>query len=242
MQHASQYSDLIRKTLLFDLLTVFVAVALTGCATIGRQSAQDEVNVMVPTTGTRGEICCAMANGVPRQGAVVQTAVGLLGRNRVEVGGRLYTPDCSGLVRGVYATQLVDLYGGLGELDGGNGVGRIYTHVVEHGRIHYGPTVHPGDLVFFHNTWDFNRDGLPNDPLTHVGVVEKVERDGTVIFVSWVSAGVERYRMNLQKPDLYKTTDGRVLNDYMRRKSSGDHQATRYLTGQLFAAFGTVLR
>jgi hypothetical protein len=183
-----------------------------------------------------------MANGVPRQGALVQTAVGLLGRNRVEVGGRHYTPDCSGLVRGVYATQRVDLYDGLGELDGGNGVGRIFTHAVQQGRIHYGPTVHPGDLVFFHNTWDFNRDGLPNDPLTHVGVVEKVERDGTVIFVSWVSARVERYRMNLRQPDTHKTTDGRVINDYMRRKSSGDHQATRYLTGQLFAAFGTVLR
>jgi probable lipoprotein NlpC len=224
------------------LLMMFVAVALTGCATIESQPALDEANVMVPTTGTRGEICCAMANGIPRQETLVQTAVGLLGRNRVEVGGRHYTPDCSGLVRGVYATQRVDLYDGLGELDGGNGVGRIFTHVVEHGRIHYGPTVHSGDLVFFHNTWDFNRDGLPNDPLTHVGVVEKVERDGTVIFVSWVSAGVERYRMNLRRPDMHKTADGRVLNDYMRRKGSGDHQATRYLTGQLFAAFGTVLR
>jgi len=72
--------------------------------------------------------------------------------------------------------------------------------------------------------------------------VEKVERDGTVIFVSWVSAGVDRYRMNLRQPDIHKTADGRVINDYMRRKGSGDHQATRYLTGQLFAAFGTVLR
>ncbi|MBH0176910.1 MAG: hypothetical protein HP491_03380 [Nitrospira sp.] len=224
------------------LLVMFVTVALTGCATIGRQLAQNEIDVMVPTTGTRGEICCAMANGIPRQVALAQTAVGLLGRNRVEVGGRSYTPDCSGLVRGLYATQRVDLYDGLGELDGGNGVGRIYTHVVEHGRIHYGPTVHPGDLVFFHNTWDFNRDGLPNDPLTHVGVVEKVERDGTVLFVSWVSAGVERYRMNLRQPDMHKTADGRVINDYMRRRGSGDHQVTRYLTGQLFAAFGTVLR
>jgi hypothetical protein len=142
----------------------------------------------------------------------------------------------------VYATQHVDLYDGLGELDGGNGVGRIYTHTVEHGRIHYGPIVHPGDLVFFHNTWDFNRDGLPNDPLTHVGIVETVERDGTVIFVSWVLAGVERYRMNLFQPGIHTTAEGRVLNDHMRRKRPGDSSTTRYLTGQLFAAFGTVLQ
>jgi hypothetical protein len=183
-----------------------------------------------------------LANGVSKQAALAKAAVGLVGRSQIELEGRRYASDCSGFVRGVYATQRVDLYDGLGELDGGNGVGRIYTHAVEHGRIHYGPTVHPGDLVFFHNTWDFNRDGLPNDPLTHVGIVETVERDGTVIFVSWVSAGVERYRMNLQRPDIHKTVNGQVLNDHIRRKGTAESEATRHLTGQLFAAFGTVLR
>ena len=224
------------------LLAVLVAVALQGCISAERQLVQDEVNMVALTTGPRSVACCVLANGVSKQAALAKTAVGLVGRSRIEIGGRRYISDCSGLVRGVYATQRIDLFDGLGELDGGNGVGRIYTHVVEHGRIHYGPTVHPGDLVFFHNTWDFNRDGLPNDPLTHVGIVETVERDGTVIFVSWVSAGVERYRMNLQRPGIHKTAEGRVLNDHMRRKGSGDSETTRYLTGQLFAAFGTLLR
>jgi hypothetical protein len=230
------------RTLSINLLAVLVAVALQGCITAGRQPVQDEDSMMALTSGPRGVVCCALANGESRQTALAQTAGGLVGRSRIEVAGRRYVSDCSGLVRGVYATQRVDLYDGLGDLDGGNGVGRIYTHVVEHGRIHYGPTVYPGDLVFFHNTWDFNRDGLPNDPLTHVGIVETVERDGTVIFVSWVSAGVERYRMNLRYPGIHKTAEGRVLNDRMRRKGSGDSETTRYLTGQLFAAFGTVLR
>ena len=230
------------RSLPIHLLVVGVAVWLQGCIAAGRQPVQDEVNMMALTTGPRGGACCVLANGISKQAALARTAVGLVGRSRVEVEGRRYTSDCSGLVRGVYATQHVDLYDGLGELDGGNGVGRIYTHAVEHGRIHYGPTVYPGDLVFFHNTWDFNRDGSPNDPLTHVGIVETVERDGTVIFVSWVSAGVERYRMNLRQPGIHKTAEGRVLNDHMRRKGAGDHQATRYLTGQLFAAFGTVVR
>lgn len=221
---------------------MMVAFALHGCATSDPPTPQNAFDTMLPTAGGRGAICCTMASGLAKQEALARTAVGFLGRSRVEVKGRRYTSDCSGLVRGVYATQRVDLYDGLGELDGGNGVGRIYTHVVEHGRIHYGPTVHPGDLVFFHNTWDFNRDGLPNDPLTHVGVVEKVEQDGTVTFVSWVSAGVERYRMNLRQPDVHRTADGRILNDYMRRKGPGDPPVMRYLTGQLFAAFGTVLR
>ena len=220
-------------------MALLVAGTLGGCAATGRQPLPDQRS-MIPTMGTRGAHCCAMEKGLPRQMALAKTAVRFVGQSRIQVGGRNYTPDCSGFVRGVYASQLVDLYGGLGELDGGNGVGRIFTHVVEHGRIHYGPTVHPGDLVFFHNTWDFNRDGLPNDPLTHVGVVEKVDLDGTVVFVSSVSAGIERYRMNLKHPDTHKASDGRVLNDFLRRKHLGDARGTYYLAGRLFAAFGTL--
>lgn len=220
-------------------MVVLVVGTLGGCAATGRQPLPDQRS-MIPTMGTRGAHCCAMEKGVPQQMALAKTAVRFVGQSRIQVDGRNYAPDCSGFVRGVYASQRVDLYGGLGELDGGNGVGRIFTHVVEHGRIHYGPTVHPGDLVFFHNTWDFNRDGLPNDPLTHVGVVEKVDLDGTVVFVSSVSAGIERYRMNLKHPDTHKALDGRVLNDFLRRKHVGDARGTYYLAGRLFAAFGTL--
>lgn len=228
----------------FTMLAVvvfLVCAVLSGCAATGRQPAHDGSN-LIPTMGTRGAQCCAMANAVPRQKALAKTAVRFVGKSRVVIGGRHYNPDCSGFVRGVYASQRVDLFDELGELNEGNGVGRIYTHVVEHGRIHYGPTVHPGDLVFFHNTWDFNRDGLPNDPLTHVGVVEKVEPDGTVLFVSSLSSGIKRYRMNLQYPDMHKAPDGRVLNHFLRRKHSGDVRGTYYLAGQLFAAFGTLTR
>jgi hypothetical protein len=115
----------------------------------------------------------------------------------------------------------------------------IYEHVRDQGRVHAGPVVHPGDLVFFDNTWDYNGDGKANDPLTHVGIVERVEFDGTIVFISRVSEAIERYRMNLARPHIHQTGDGRILNDYMRRKRSSDGDGTRYLTGELFAAFGT---
>ncbi|CUS37525.1 conserved exported hypothetical protein [Candidatus Nitrospira nitrosa] len=223
------------------LLAFLLAATLAGCVASARQSGSPD-RMVVPTMGTRGTSCCAMAKGMPRQTALAKTAVRFVGQSRVQIGGRNYNPDCSGFVQGVYASQRVDLYSGLGKLDGGNGVGRIYTHVMEHGRIHYGPTVHPGDLVFFHNTWDFNGDGLPNDPLTHIGVVETVEPDGTVLFVSSLSRGIQRYRMNLQNPDTHKAADGRVLNDFLRRRHWGDSPGTYYLTGRLFAAFGTLAR
>jgi hypothetical protein len=94
--------------------------------------------------------------------------------------------------------------------------------------------------VFFDNTWDFNQDGVLNDALTHVGIVESVERNGTVVFISRVTNAIERYRMNLREPNATRASDGRLLNDYLRRRRSGDPLETGYLTGQLFAGFGTL--
>ncbi|MES4786909.1 MAG: hypothetical protein C4294_15070 [Nitrospiraceae bacterium] len=151
------------------------------------------------------------------------------------------TYDCAGVARAVYLAHDIDIYDDGQDGAGANGVRLIYLHVQKHGRLHQGPEVHPGDLVFFDDTWDYNNDGFVNDPLTHVGIVETVEADGTVVFISRVSAGVERYRMNLSMPNVHRTDDGRVLNDYMRRKRWHDSQQTRSLTGELFAAFGTLV-
>ena len=196
---------------------------------------------IVPVGRVYGRTCCALGEGTPRQEALARAAIRLLGRSRIEVNGRRFTSDCVGLARGVYVSQDIDLYDGLEEPPRGfNGVRFIHQYVKQHGWLHYGPTVHAGDLVFFHNTWDFNRDGRFNDPLTHVGVVERIEDNGTIVLVSRVSEGVQRYRMNLREPDTHRAPDGRILNDFMRRKGFRDPHAAQYLTGQLFAAFGTL--
>ena len=195
---------------------------------------------IVPVRHRRG-FCCTMATASQQQRSLALAAARFLGRSQVEVEGNRFTYDCSGLARGVYFAHGVDLYDGLRPTGQTNGVRLIYRHIRRYGRLHHGPTVYPGDLVFFHNTWDFNDDGRLNDLLTHIGVVERVEHDGTVVFVSRVSGGIERYRMNLRYPDVHRTSDGRVLNDYLRRKGFRDHDETPYLTGQLFATFGTLL-
>ena len=120
-----------------------------------------------------------------------------------------------------------------------NGVRLIHRHISRHGKFHQGPVVRPGDLVFFDNTWDYNNDGLVNDPLTHVGIVERQEQDGTIIFISRVAGAIERYRMNLALPHVHRTAEGRLLNDYIRRKDFDDPANTAYLTGELFAGFGS---
>ena len=95
-----------------------------------------------------------------------------------------------------------------------------------------------GDLVFFHNTYDRNRDGRLNDSLTHVGVVEEVKTDGTVTYVHHAGARILRFRMNLDQPNAVRDPKtGRRLNHPLRRASGSQPSMT---SGQLFAGYGTL--
>ncbi len=206
-------------------------VMLGGCA----EPALDRAR----STAGSGPDCCSGSTPAARQVAVAQTAARLIGARTIEIQGRRIAYDCAGVTRAIYLAHGIDLYDSPGPDPQANGVRLIYHHVRRHGHLHGGPAAQPGDLVFFDNTWDYNADGRVNDPLTHVGVVERMEADGTVVFVSRVAEAVERYRMNLATPHLHRTPDGRIVNDYMRRKHATDAAHTHYLTGELFTAFGT---
>lgn len=167
----------------------------------------------------------------------VALASKLVGKRNVELGGRHYRDDCTGLVMGVF-DQL-----GMRVLEeaepGDNAVTAIYRFAQKHGRIFDGGRPLPGDLVFFRETYDLNRDGRTNDGLTHVGIVEDVDAAGTVTVIHRVSRGVVRYRMNLANPDIRRDgKTGRILNDYLRNAAPGHREQ---LTGQLFAGYATVL-
>jgi hypothetical protein len=213
------------------LSSLILAVALTACAA---PSSQGNRSTVTPIPG-----CCRATQADTRQQAIVRTAANLVGAHTIESNGRRIAYDCAGVTRAIYLAHGIDLYeGGAGDSTA-NGVRLIYNHLRTHGQLHRGPVVRAGDLVFFDNTWDYNGDGRLNDPLTHVGIVEAVETDGTIIFISRVAGAIERYRMNVAYPHIHRTADGRVVNDYMRRKHWRDGEQTPYLTGELFAAFGT---
>jgi hypothetical protein len=91
----------------------------------------------------------------------------------------------------------------------------------------------PGDLAFFHHTYDRNHDGRPNDRFTHVALVEAVDGQ-RVTLLHRGSAGVERIRMDLSRP-----ADPRA-NDPVRKPGRRDAPGTRVLAGELFAGFGAV--
>jgi hypothetical protein len=150
----------------------------------------------------------------------VQTAAKLVGAKTITSNGRRIAYDCAGVTRAVFLTHGIDLYAGEPGDPDANGVRIIHAHIQQQGTFHQGPAAHPGDLVFFNNTWDFNRDGKVNDPLTHVGIVERREPNGTIIFISRVADAIERYHMNLSLPHVHKTSDPQRLSSPKRCRRS----------------------
>jgi hypothetical protein len=218
------------------LIGFIVAVAtLVGCAaSTGDRTPPDRSDRTASEPS-----CCKSVDASSRRSAIVQTASKLVGAKAIHVNGKWIAYDCAGVTRAIFLGHGIDLYDSGSADSKANGVRLIHNHIRQHGKLHRGPIVRPGDLVFFDNTWDYNGDGLANDPLTHVGIVERQEPDGTVIFISRVAGAIQRYRMNLALPHVHRTAEGRVLNDHIRRKDLEDPADATYLTGQLFAAFGS---
>ena len=219
---------------LISITFAFAMVTLVGCATTQIEQPR--------ATTSEARRCCQSGERGPGRNAIVQTAANLVGAKTITSNGRRIAYDCAGVTRAVFLAHGIDLYAGEPGDPAANGVRIIHAHIRQRGTFHQGPIVHPGDLVFFNNTWDFNRDGKVNDPLTHIGIVERLEPNGTIIFISRVADAIERYHMNLSLPHIHKTSDGRILNDYLRRRDAADPSNTGYLAGELFAEFATRVR
>lgn len=238
-------------------LAMVLLAALLGCTrpvqklnreTVAPSISADQVMPRESPALSQSSPTSAMENhpdsfrtSLPSRLAIVESAARLVGARTITSQGKRIAYDCAGVTRAIFLEHGIDLYRGDFNNSKENGVRLIHNHVRQHGILHRGTNVNPGDLVFFDNTWDFNGDGKLNDPLTHVGVVERVEQDGTVIFISRVANAVERYRMNLDRPHVHKTAQGRGLNDYIRRKHPADPDHTARLTGELFSFYGNLL-
>jgi len=164
----------------------------------------------------------------------------MLSRPRYRVGRISFHRDCSGFVLAVLAQSGYDTSRLLAGSRGTGATAALYRHLQHLGRVHRRRVPVVGDLVFFDNTYDRNGDGRANDPLTHVGVVEHVDSDGTVTFIHRVRRGQLRYRLNLFHPHLRRDRrSGKALNHPLRL-GTPRHGKYSGLTGELFHAFATL--
>ncbi len=162
-----------------------------------------------------------------------QIAQKSVGKSSIKAGSKSFRADCSGTVRAIFAQARIPL-GGVMKSPSDNDVKVIYRYVRKYGKIIKNNPI-PGDLVFFHNTYDRSRNGRLNDALTHIGIVEKTE--GSLIhFVHHLGRSIIRSRMDLSMPDksINPATNKRV--NHMLRRAEGPHPS--FTAAQLFAGFG----
>ncbi len=188
---------------------------------------------IIPHTALAG---CHLKDGCRL--AFAETTRNLMVHPRYHFGKTSFRKDCSGFVFSALRSAGVKVSSYLPKRNPGEGgVSLLYRLAKERGLLHKHKVPDIGDLVFFDNTHDRNGNGKMDDPLTHVGIVEKVDPDGTVTFIHKVRRGILRYKLNLFHPHLRRDPKtGKVFNHYIRR-GTGDTG----LTGELFAAFASVL-
>lgn len=143
-----------------------------------------------------------------------------------------FRDDCSGYVSAVFTAVGVPMDGR---------VASLWDLAVDHDALHWEEVPAVGDLVFFDDTFDRDRDGRLDDDLSHIGIVVDVEPDGTVVFAhAGLSSGRGLGRMNLAEPARREGPDGATWNTVIRTPRPWDPPGTGYRAGELWAAFATV--
>lgn len=142
-----------------------------------------------------------------------------------------YDGWCTGYVASIFRNTL--------NINIANSVSNMAALAKRIGAFHSGPP-RPGDIVFFGNTWDSNKDGFFNDPYTHVGVIMSVDANGTAKFGhgNFGSAGRTISYLNLNRPNDSRDENGNIINTSMRVRGSLDFRP--YLAGALVQGFATV--
>lgn len=161
---------------------------------------------------------------------VATAAQSFLGHRALVALGKTYRFDCSGFVEASLAKA--------GRAASGSSAS-LFEQAQERGVLHHRKTPDPGDIAFFDDTYDRNRNGRVDDPLSHVAVVESVDPDGTIHLVHVGSGSVGTFVMNLRHPSDRTDDAGKRMNDRLRVERRSDSPGTHYLASELSAGFGS---
>ncbi|MBN2799512.1 MAG: CHAP domain-containing protein [Deltaproteobacteria bacterium] len=166
----------------------------------------------------------------PPEDARLGAAMGAAAEHYLAHAPKGFRTDCSGFVMACGARAGVPLSGSSADLwDRARA-----AHAIHHRKL---PKV--GDIAFFDNTYDRDKDGRWDDDLTHVAVVIAVSEAGDILLAhAGTSRGRSELRMNLKRPDEARDERG-VVNDYLRSPGR-DEDKERYLASHLWRGFATL--
>jgi hypothetical protein len=150
---------------------------------------------------------------------VLRSATDLIGQRQLTLNGDLLPADCLSLPRVAFGEHGIAL--------GASSAAGLYRKLQREGHVFAG-TPQRGDLVFM-------RD-LGHESTVHVGLVGRVDHDGTVTVYQRMAHGVEAYRMNVAHPHDGLGGDRRPWNDSIAA-GNGDTAPA----GALFTAYASIL-
>jgi hypothetical protein len=213
-------------------LAPFVLVGLLGaCAT----TPFSGVEQAAPPRATADPSVVALRE------KLAEGARSVLGRKQLVVRGRRFNMDCTGVVLAVYWYAGIDLARDFGRFTG-NGVSRLYKTLERRDLLYSTTTPLVGDIIFWDNTYDENGDTRWNDPLSHVGMVVKVNGEGTITYVHYhIRNGISNDYMNLRSPGVQNEIENgrlQVINSPLRLAIPGRPHPPDWLSGQLYRSLG----
>lgn len=166
---------------------------------------------------------------------IVKGARSLLGQKDLTALSAYYRNDCSGYVLGVYRSLGYQI-----ELRPASRTERItellYRSLKSEGLTYVNARPKKADVVFFKGKGP-RYGGIHR--ISHVGLVEDVLNDGTVLLLHYSSKGVSELMMNLHYPHSPKNDDGAVINDFLRKRPAGAGNY-KLLSGELFFSYGNL--
>jgi len=161
------------------------------------------------------------------------------GAKNIIVRGRSFNMDCSGVVAAIYYYAGIDLQKYYPHYRG-TGTERIYAALKERNLLKKTHLPEPGDIIFWDNTFDRNKNRKDDDLLTHMGMVVSCDRQGNITYIHYSYArGIVYEYMNIR----YKNYESQVvkgktviINSPMRAKG-GNRTNRNWLSGQLINCF-----
>jgi len=245
----------LNKTISICCIITFISLFIASCITItdntgntARNSSPSERSIFSRERGSSNTT--ARDNRLVRKNTnevenirkkLVEGAHKFKGARSLVVNGRRFNMDCSGVVAAIYYYAGIDLQKYF-PYHTGSGTERIYAILRERRLIKKTWLPKPGDIVFWDNTFDRNRNGRADDPLTHVGMVVSVDRQGNITYVHHnYRRGIVFEYMNIRQKNVEsQIINGQrvIINSPMRAREHGTRGNNLWLSGQLVNSFG----
>lgn len=174
------------------------------------------------------------------QAKIVEGAELYVKNQNLSTGKRKFAKDCSGVVSAIYYYAGIDLQKYYSSYSG-SGTERIYKTLANRKLLKKTWLPAIGDIIFWDNTYDRNKNGKADDNLTHLGIVVSADKKGNIAYVhDHYREGIIFENMNLRLKNTYITGSGSntvIVNSPMRMRG-GLRRDNNWLSSQLFRIFG----